>query len=449
MSSYRPSYGQQPPLHHNLPPPPPPRDLPPLPPGPPPPYDSYRGDYWKPQPPQQDTYPQPGFTFRNSEGAPQYPREQNHYGNNESRQYAQQENSRPRPRDQHRDSRNLNRHRRGHDFRRGRGNYSNHAPSDRPLLRQRNETGSEELLGMTEEQAGIRRFLPAEDISDSDEESMDQSESDADKAEQVDDGSGEPPKKRRNVGSRKRYGTDEDNLPKWSNPDPYTVLPPVEEEARKRKDVVKLIRKSDLHTAAKAPQHNQVAANDDFISFGFEDDKDSVPPSPGSVDQNGYGAGVPAASSAPRQQFSHLENLHGQSLGDAPGTDKKVETANSLGPPPSLFAVAPFGPEKVIVDTQLLRGMTSSETSKGRSGSNVLLYDDGALGNRKRTHDDEIKGNIRSRKKAGFGQANGSVLPEWLPLQDTDPTPWLRRSETMTANPGFRSVLPMSFRREA
>ena len=307
---------------------------------------------------------------------------------------------------------------------------------------------------MTEEQAGIRRFLPAEDVSDSDEESMDQSESDADNVEQNDDGSLEPPKKRRNVGLRKRHGTDEGNLPKWSNPDPYTVLPPVEEEARKRKDVVKLIRKSDLHTAAKASQHNQVAANDDFISFGFEDDKasmpDGVPPSPGSVDQNGYGVGVPAAPSAPRQQFSHLENLHGESLGDAPGTYSKVETANSLGPPPSLFAVAPLGPEKIIVDTQLSRRMMSSETSKGGSGSNFLPYDDGALGNRKRTHDDEIKGgSVRPRRKAGFGQANGSVLPEWLPLQNTDPTPWLRRSDTMTANPGFRSVLPMSFRIEA
>ena len=400
-------------------------------------------------------YTQPGFTFRNSEGVPQYPREQDHYGNNEPRKYAPQENGRPRPRDQNRDKCNLNSYRRGHNFRRGRGNYSNHAPSDRPLLRQRNETGSEELLGMTEEQASIRRFLPAEDISDSEEESMDQSESDADNVDHVDDGSREPPKKRRNVGLRKRYGNDKGNLPKWSNPDPYTVLPPVEEEARKRKDVVKLIRKSDLHTAAKAPQHNQVAANDDFISFGFEDDKasmpDGMPLSPGSVDQSNSGVGVHAApSAASHQQFSHLENLHGQSLGDAPGTYEKVETANSLGPPPSLFAVAPLGPEKIIVDTQISRGMMSSETSKGGNGSNFLPYDDGALGNRKRTHDDEIKGrSIRPRKKAGFGQANGSVLPEWLPLQNTDPTPWLRRSDTMTANPGFRSVLPMSFHREA
>ena len=428
--------------------------MPPLPPGPPPPYDSYPGDYWRPKQPQQDTYLQPGFTFRNNDRAPQYPREQDYNRSNEPRRYAPHDNGRPRPRDQYRDNRNLNRHQRGHDLRRGRGNYSNHAPSDRPLLRQRNETGSEELLGMTEEEAGIRRFLPAEDVSDSDEESMDQSESDADDPEQDAGGSLEPPKKRRNVGLGKRHGADEGNLPKWSNPDPYTVLPPVEEEARKRKDVVKLIRKSDLHTAAKAPQHNQVAANDDFISFGFEDDKasmtDGVPPSPGSADQNGYSVGLPAALSGTRQQFSHLENLHGQDSGDAPGTYSKVETANSLGPPPSLFAVAGLGPEEIIIDTQLSRGKTSSENLKGDSGSTFLPYDDGSLGNRKRTHDDEIKGgSVRPRKKAGFGQANGSVLPEWLPLQNTNPTPWLRRSDTMTANPGFRSVSLVSFCREA
>lgn len=446
MSSYRPSYGHQPPSHHNLPPPPPPRDMPPLPPGPPPPYDPYRGDHWRPQQPQQNMYPQTGFTFQNNGGAPQYPREQDYNRNNEPRQHATQKNSRQRPRDQHRDNRNLNRARGGHNPRRGRGNYSNYvAPSDRPLLRQRNETGSEELLGMTEEQAGIRRFMPADDVSDSDEEAMVESDSDAENAEQNGNGSLEPPKKRRNLGLGKSDSTGGGSVPKWSNPDPYTVLPPVEEEARKRKDVVKLIRKSDLHTAAKASQHNQVAANDDFISFGFEDQasiRDDVPPSPSSVDQDDHGDGVPGAPSEPRRQFSHLENLHRQVSGDAPGTYSKVKTADSLGPPPTYFATAPLAPEEIIVDTQSSRGMMSSEHSKGGSVSSSLPYEDGALGNRKRTHDDEIKGEIvRPRKGAGFGQANGSVLPEWLPLHNTDPLPWLRRSDTMTANAGFRSVL--------
>lgn len=285
--------------------------------------------------------------------------------------------------------------------------------------------------------------MPAEDISDSDDEPMDESDSDADNAEHNGDGSVEPPKKRRTVGSGMRHGTDGDSEPKWSNPDPYTVLPPVDEEARKRKDVVKLIRKSDLHTGAKASQHNQVAANDDFISFGFEDDKisirDEVPPSPSPVDQDDYGIGVPGAPSGPRQQFSHLENLHGQASEDAPGTHSKAETASSLGPPPTFFETGPLVSEEISLDTQLSRGTISLEHPKGGNSSASLPYDDGALGNRKRTHNDEIKGEkIRPRKKAGFGQANGSVLSEWVPGQDTDPLPWLRRSDTITANAGFR-----------
>lgn len=392
-------------------------------------------------------YPQSDFTFRINDGAPQHPQEQDYNRSNGPRQYGMRENSRPRPRDQHRDNRNLNRPRGGNPFHRGRGTYGNYvAPSDRPLLRQRNETGSEELLGITEEQASIRRYMPAEDVSDSDEEPMDESNSDADNPEQNGDGSLEPPKKRRNVGTGKRNGTDGGNEPKWSNPDPYTVLPPVDEEIRKRKDVVKLIRKSDLHTAAKASQQNQVAANDDFISFGFEDDKasirDGVPPSPNSVDGDHYGVGVPGAPSGPRQQFSHLDNLHGQSPGDAPGTYGKVETANSLGSPPALFEVRPLVQEEIVVDTQMSRVTISSEHLNGGDASTSLPYDDGALGNRKRTYNDEIKGEqVRPRKKAGFGQANGSVLPEWVPSQDTDPLPWLRRSDKITADVGFRSVL--------
>lgn len=392
-------------------------------------------------------YPQTDFTFRINDGAPQYPREEDYNRSNGPRRYAMRGNSRPRPRDQHRDNRNLNRPRGSNPFHRGRGAYGNYvAPSDRPLLRQRNETGFEELLGITEEQAGIRRYMPAEDVSDSDEESMDESDSDADNPGQNGDGSLEPPKKRRTVGTGKRNGADGDSEPKWSNPDPYTVLPPVDEETRKRKDVVKLIRKSDLHTAVKASQQNQVAANDDFISFGFEDDKvstrDEVPLSPNRVDRDDYGVGVPGAPSGPRQHFSHLEDLHGQSSGDAPGTYTKAETANSLGPSPALSEVRPFVPEEIVVDTQMSRGIISSEHLNGGDATTFVPYDDGALGNRKRNYNDEIKGEqVRPRKKAGFGQANGSVLPEWVPSQDTDPLPWLRRSDKITANFGFRFVL--------
>lgn len=59
---------------------------------------------------------------------------------------------------------------------------------------------------------------------------------------------------------------------KWSNPDPYTALPPPSETTGVKKDVVQLIRKAKNQEAEKAAAANAVAANDDFISFGDDDD---------------------------------------------------------------------------------------------------------------------------------------------------------------------------------
>lgn len=56
--------------------------------------------------------------------------------------------------------------------------------------------------------------------------------------------------------------------PKWSNPDPYTALPPPSEQTNKRIDVVKLIRKARLDNAAKANENDAVKENSDFISLG-------------------------------------------------------------------------------------------------------------------------------------------------------------------------------------
>ncbi len=53
-------------------------------------------------------------------------------------------------------------------------------------------------------------------------------------------------------------------LSKWSNPDPYTSLPPVGDVAAKRTDVVKLIRKARIDTDANL---HKVKQPDDFISF--------------------------------------------------------------------------------------------------------------------------------------------------------------------------------------
>jgi non-canonical poly(A) RNA polymerase PAPD5/7 len=67
---------------------------------------------------------------------------------------------------------------------------------------------------------------------------------------------------------------DGNTVPKWSNPDPYTSLPPPSETTGVKKDVVQLIRKAKNQAAEKAVGNNAVAANDDFISFADDDGTD-------------------------------------------------------------------------------------------------------------------------------------------------------------------------------
>jgi non-canonical poly(A) RNA polymerase PAPD5/7 len=55
---------------------------------------------------------------------------------------------------------------------------------------------------------------------------------------------------------------------KWSNPDPYTSLPPAGDVAAKRTDVVKLIRKARIDTDLDLPKAKQAA---DFISFDADE----------------------------------------------------------------------------------------------------------------------------------------------------------------------------------
>jgi non-canonical poly(A) RNA polymerase PAPD5/7 len=65
---------------------------------------------------------------------------------------------------------------------------------------------------------------------------------------------------------------DGDSVPKWSNPEIYSALPPPEElRPGKKIDFVQLIRKAKNDAAEKGNSNNAVAANDDFISFGDDD----------------------------------------------------------------------------------------------------------------------------------------------------------------------------------
>jgi len=115
---------------------------------------------------------------------------------------------------------------------------------------------------MVEDKKQGAKYIPIEDVSDSSEAEMDMSDDEED-----DDASAEPKKKQVKTMNK---AADGDSVPKWSNPDPYTALPPVE-ESRKKKDVVKLIRKARVEAATSKAETSPV---DDFISFG--DDKDDT-----------------------------------------------------------------------------------------------------------------------------------------------------------------------------
>ena len=148
---------------------------------------------------------------------------------------------------------NRRRERRG-----GRGGFTR--THDRPLLTARSETTPERLRGMSE---GTRRFKPLAEISDDNTSVASQfgsgSESDA-----------EPFKKRVARGDDKPTGDDVKTVPKWSNPDPYTVLPPPDESKGKKKDVVKMIRKAKI--AQDKTEENKQSVPEDFIAFDFGDD---------------------------------------------------------------------------------------------------------------------------------------------------------------------------------
>lgn len=349
---------------------------------------------------------------------------------------------------------NLNPPRRGqyHQY----GKYNRHAPSDRPLLRHRDDEGdsSEQMLGMINGQASGNKFMAAEDVTDSDEEQMDESNSEGAQLNSGDANQGEiieatlePPAKRRALAISSRNAKDGSSEPKWSNPDPYTVLPPVEESQRKKKDVVKLIRKARKEAETAGGERNQVAANDDFISFAMDEDApgmaEAVHSSPTADWREEYGARVPGAPTGPRQ-FSHLENLHS---GHAPGASGNTISADKLGPPPGLpSSLSPSLPpppsalpEKVVLDTVL----STAEISVRADTAAFDRDEDEALGSRKRTHDDRIRYNGRdssgkSERKGKRGKASGSIVEDWVPGHGIDPIPWVRRSDKITANAGFR-----------
>ncbi|OAL43606.1 hypothetical protein IQ07DRAFT_649949 [Pyrenochaeta sp. DS3sAY3a] len=208
--------------------------------------DSYRpGD---PGPQQSRAGNRAEFTFESSHAAPQFP--PTGPANAGSRRNPRFNQQRDRNRAQYADS---HRGRRGN----GRGGFRKAAPHERALLRQRDDGSPERIMGVSD---GPNRFLNPEDLSDDSEQDMEC---------ETDDSDARHNKKPALADRASR--ADGDSVPRWSNPDPYTVLPPPDETTGKKTDFVKLIRKAKNQEAEKVAADGAVAANDDFISFDLDE----------------------------------------------------------------------------------------------------------------------------------------------------------------------------------
>ncbi|KAJ9636009.1 hypothetical protein H2204_005506 [Knufia peltigerae] len=143
----------------------------------------------------------------------------------------------------------------------GRGHYFQRPKvAERPLLRLEHRQEDSSLIDPNAD----LKFRNVEELTDSEEEAMAVSDND------------EPSRSTKRARLQGDDPTPESANPRWSNPDPYTALPPPSEAAAKRTDVVKLIRKARIDANLRAEAASDQA---DFISFDMNDTEPTVPES--------------------------------------------------------------------------------------------------------------------------------------------------------------------------
>ena len=282
----------------------------------------------------------------------------------------------------------------------GRGNYRGRGgprlASEREFLKGNRAPTPELMPGMDEDDGHGVRYLPVEDVSDSDEAEMDLSDEENDDNDQ--------PKKKQ-VRTERR-AVDADQAPRWSNPDPYTALPPPDESLRKKKDVVKLIRKARVNAISENTSKAEGAA-DDFISldFGNESEDDYEPPM-----QMGHGvAGAPRGPRSAQRDYNH-------------------ESSYEQHPDPK---AAPLN--HMPRDAQIPQSKVSNKTA-----ATVDLTPDPTLGNRKRNIRDEIKGPpmIHDTTKGKRPPSGGSIARSWVAPNGSSGTPWVSIDHSDTPKMG-------------
>ncbi|KAK3942624.1 hypothetical protein QBC46DRAFT_69321 [Diplogelasinospora grovesii] len=307
------------------------------------------------------------------------------------------------------------RDRRGERMQGGRPPRRPFVAAERELLSGSHPTGPERDLFDSE--AGVT-YRALDELSDSEEAEMDISGDESDEAK-------EPSNKR--VRLTLGASASDNSTPKWSNPDPYTALPPPEAGQAKKKDVVQLIRKARVQ--AKESRSALPTGNEDFISLDFDDsDSSEEEVQITSSATRDSPRGVPGAPTGPRLPNSRL----GQNAQEATR--------------PGARSLSDAQPQVIdLTDRAAVVDLTESPPSKGSTTlappiiipinrrSSMPDPTPSALGSRKRTHDDEIKPPPHARlKKPARPPVGGSVTSEWRAKQGDDACPWIRADHSRT-----------------
>ena len=251
------------------------------------------------------------------------------------------------------------------------------------------------------------KYKAIEDLSDSDEAEMDISG-----GEGSEDGETREPSTKRARLTDNKPAEEDIAVPKWSNPDPYTALPPPDTVTnQKKKDVVHMIRKARVQASEAKSSIPQEAV--DFISCDFDDSDDSED---GMV--LSFSRGVPGAPTGPRADLRASN-----------------QAQNSSAPPAAHFTVT------------LTRESQKTPTNPNAAGTRPLRDETSSSGlaGRKRTHDDQIKLPEHARlKKAVKVPVMGSFISEWKIAHGEDPTPWSKNDHSDSPNLGVWYGFPES-----
>jgi non-canonical poly(A) RNA polymerase PAPD5/7 len=298
-------------------------------------------------------------------------------------------------------------------------------------------SGPEQTFYSAEDGVTYRRI---DELSDSEEAEMDISGDEAEDSQ-------EPSSKRVRLGMAQ--SASDNNTPKWSNPDPYSIqLPESATGTHKRKDVVQLIRKARVQTKeAKSaiPTEAEEFISCDFDDSGSEDiqvvdDVDLLPtgkvtpPTASKVTPIPLSTTTKAVQKTPSTKAS--ESLSGHRFSDFSQSAIQNQSKESQGQP----GRGVNGVTKPVDDTDhanntqrafkkddLNTQSKSKDTDPGRS----------ALGSRKRTHNDEIILPPHAKlKKVNRMPVHGSLMPDWKAKNGQDACPWMIEDHSSSASLG-------------